>query len=185
MNPADPKWLEILKASGWQTAALAVAFLAFWGLVRTGAIPRSDSPLWEALPALGALICGALTLASIVEARKPVARIDRWRRMRLDQRRAEDFIPYMTKEDEAIIGYLLHHNQKTFQVGMTGDYAAPLISRGIVRQELQHGQTFDLGEVPFSVPDHIWVVLERNRGSFPYTPPEGTTEPPPWKEPNC
>ena len=185
MNPADPKWLEILKASGWQTAALAVAFLAFWGLVRTGAIPRSDSPLWEALPALGALICGTLTLASIVETRKPVARIDRWRRMRLDQRRAEDFIPYMTKEDKAIIGYLLHHNQKTFQVGMTGDYAAPLISRGIVRQELQHGQTFDLGEVPFSVPDHIWVVLERNRGSFPYTPPEGTTEPPPWKEPNC
>ncbi len=92
MNPADPKWLEILKASGWQTAALAVAFLAFWRLVRTGAIPRSDSPLWEVLPALGALICAALALASIgdalIKAIKPAARIDRWRRIRLDQRRA-------------------------------------------------------------------------------------------------
>ena len=188
MNPADPKWLEILKASGWQTAALAVAFLAFWGLIRTGVIPTSDSPLWVALPALGALICGLLALASIgdalIKAIKPAARIDRWRRIRLDRKCAEAFIPYMTKEDKKIIGYLLHRNQKMFQADMTGGYAAPLISKGIIRQDLLPGQTFAFGEVPFSVPDHIWAVLERNRESFPYTPPEGTAEPPPWKEPN-
>ena len=188
MNPADPKWLEILKASGWQTAALAVAFLAFWGLIRTGVIPTSDSSLWVALPALGALICGALALASIgdalIKAIKPAARIDRWRRIRLDRKCAEAFIPYMTKEDKKIIGYLLHHNQKMFQAEVTGGYAAPLISKGIIRQDLRPGQTFAFGEVPFSVPDHIWAVLERNRESFPYTPPEGTAEPPPWKEPN-
>ena len=64
------------------------------------------------------------------------------------------------------------------------DYAAPLISKGVIRQDLRPGQAFEEGWVPFSVPDHIWAVLERNRKSFPYTPPEGTAEPPPWKEPN-
>ena len=84
MNPADPKWLEILKASGWQTTGLTVALVVFLVLVRTGVIPTSDSPLWVALPALGALICGVLALASIgdalIKAIKPAARIDRRRR---------------------------------------------------------------------------------------------------------
>ena len=43
----------------------------------------------------------------------------------------------MTKEDKEIIGYLLHHNQKMFQAGVTGGYAAPLISKGIIRQDLR------------------------------------------------
>ena len=136
MNPADPKWLEILKASGWQTTGLTVALVVFLVLVRTGVIPTSDSPLWVALPALGALICGVLALASIgdalIKAIKPAARIDRRRRIRLNQKCAEAFIPYMTKKDKEIIGYLLHHNQKMFQAGLTGGYAAPLISKGII-----------------------------------------------------
>ena len=92
MNPADPKWLEILKASGWQTTGLTVALVVFLVLIRTGVIPTSDSPLWVALPALGALICGALALASIGDARiKPA--VDRRRRIRLDQKCAEAFMP--------------------------------------------------------------------------------------------
>ena len=186
MNPADPKWLEILKASGWQTASLAVAFFMFWKLVRTGAIPSSHSPLWEALPALGFLICGMLTLFGMVDALikaiNPRSRIALWQRRRSEQKLTENYIPHMTESDKKIIGYLLHNNQKTFQAGMTGGFAAPLISKGIIQKDLQHGQIFDISEMPFFVPDHIWAVLERNRESFPYTPPERTTEPPPWQE---
>ena len=53
MNPTDPKWLEILKASGWQTASLTIAFLMIFILIKNGTIPRTDNPLWEAIPAIG------------------------------------------------------------------------------------------------------------------------------------
>ena len=41
------------------------------------------------------------------------------------------------------------------------DYAAPLISKGIIRQDLRPGQAFEEGWVPFSVPDHIWAAYWR------------------------
>jgi hypothetical protein len=41
MTP-DPKWLEILKASGWQTTALAVAFGLFILAGRTGWLSSLD-----------------------------------------------------------------------------------------------------------------------------------------------
>lgn len=187
MSPADPKWLEILKASGWQTAALTVAFALFVVLVRADAIPTTNSPLWIALPSLAVLVFGALTAASIgdslFKAINPTARLIRWIRLRQEQKRAQAFIPYMTSKDKEIIGYLLHHNQKMFQADLTGGYAAPLISKQIIRRDLQHRQAFDNNHVPFSIPDHIWVVLKRKRKSFPYKPPVRNTKSSPWAIP--
>lgn len=83
MNPADPKWLETLKASGWQTSALTVACIVFLLLVNKGIIPTTNSPLWIALPSIGALVFGFLSLASISSAAakyiKPGDRLDQWR----------------------------------------------------------------------------------------------------------
>ena len=184
MNPADAKWLEILKASGWQTAALTVAFVTFIILVKTEIVLTTDSPLWIAIPAIAALICGSLFLASIgdwfVKAIKP--RIGKWRRIRRNQKMVRDFIPYMTDQDRAIIGYLLHHNQKMFQFEDTCGYAAPLLSKGIICAMGKHGQIIDSQWVPFAVPDHIWTVLEKNRDSFPYKPPD-RNEGYPWAIP--
>ena len=37
------------------------------------------------------------------------------RHMWLDQKRAEEYIPYMTEIEKEVIGYLLHHNQRRFR----------------------------------------------------------------------
>ena len=184
MNLVDPKWLEILKASGWQTAALTLAFVIFIILVKNNIVP-TQSTLWITIPTLGALICGFLSLASIsdgiVKAVKPAARIDRWRRIHRDEKMVREYIPYMTDQDRSIIGYLLHHNQKMFQHEIDGGYAASLISKGIIRRALRAGQCFEINWVPFEIPDHVWDVLVANREVFPYKPPPGdNTEVHPW-----
>lgn len=185
MNPADPRWLEILKASGWQTGALAIACSLILALVRGGVIPTDGAPLWVALPAVGAVVFWCLALASIgsalAKATDPMARFRRWRLRREQQRSARDYIDYMTEKERHIIGYLLHHKNKVFQADEDGGYAAPLIARGIVRPSGRPGQVVDIRRVPFEVPDHVWSVLEANRERFPYVPPTGRdTEVHPW-----
>lgn len=188
INPVDPKWLELLKASGWQTAALAIACALVVVLAKAEIIPTTGNPLWITVPAIGALIFGSLSLAAIgdglAKAIRPAARIDRWRRKRNEQRAVREFIPYMTDTDKVIIGYLLHHSQKMFQADHDGGYAAPLISKGIIRPSGRPGQPVDPTRVPFEVPDHIWSVLEENRDAFPYEPPPlGDVERHPWAIP--
>jgi len=61
INPADPKWLEILKASGWQTTALTMACVIIVVLVKQGTIPTTNSPLWVAVPSIASLIFGFFT----------------------------------------------------------------------------------------------------------------------------
>ena len=186
INPADPKWLEILKANSWQTAFLAIAFGVFIILVKFEIVPTTDSPLWIALPIFAMLICLCLFLASVGEELtkiiNPIARIGRWLQNRREAQDAYKFIPYMTDVDRNIIGYLLYHNQKMFQTIQDGGHAAPLISKRIIRSSVRVGQTVHFNWVPFEVPDHIWSVLEIHREEFPYEPPpEGEVEEHPWR----
>lgn len=175
MTP-DPKWLEILKASGWQTTALAGALGLFLILLHTGLVPKPSDPLWVYVPALAFLIFAFLSLAAIgdalVKVVEPVRRINLWRAKRHDQQKVRDFIPYMTDADKKIIAYLLHHRQKIFPAADDGGYAAPLIAKGIVRLAGVPGQRVDFNRVPFEIPDHIWDVLEQHSDQFPYAPPK-------------
>lgn len=185
MNPADPKWLEILKASGWQTGSLSLAFIIILILVKNGVIPSSSDPLWIALPAIGAIIFGFLTLAAIgsalVKYFGPGNAYAVWHRKRQQAKDVRRFIPYMTEKDREIIGYLLYHNQKMFQADEDAGYAAPLLSKGIIRISAIRGQSVDLTRVPFEIPDHIWAELERHKDKFGYKPPaKGETEIHPW-----
>lgn len=62
---ADPRWLGILKASGPQTFALAVAFGLFWLVDRRGLIP--SLPAWIVqLTVFGFLVCACLTIVSFL-----------------------------------------------------------------------------------------------------------------------
>ena len=188
VNPVDPKWLEILKASGWQTTALAVACIFIVVLIKKDFIPTTNSPLWTAVPSIGAVIFGCLSLAAIgnalAKAIKPGMRIDQWRLKRQKIIEVREYIPYMTDEDREIIGYLLYHNQKMFQTNQDGGYAAPLISKGIIKVSLRHGQVFDPLRVPFVIPDYAWSVFKKNKKLFPYSPPpEGENEKHPWAIP--
>ena len=188
LNPVDPKWLEILKAKGSHTAALAIASGLIYVLVIFEIIPTTDSPLWEALPAIGALIFLSLFVAAVgdevVKITKPADRIGRWCLKRREAREIREFIPYMTDKDREIIGYLLHHNQKMFQADQDGGYAAPLISKGIIRQSGRAGQVVTTSSMPFEVPNHIWSVLKKNQEAFPYeSPPANEDEKYPWAIP--
>ncbi len=185
-NPADPKWLELLKATGWQNLGLAVACAAFIYLVKTHFIPATDDPLWIAIPTIGALICSGLAVAagasSLTGFLTPIVRRQfsrsRYRKM------VKEFIPHMTAQDRAIIGYLLYHIQKTFQTISDGGYAAPLIGKGIIRIAAVSGQHLDMNWVPFEIVEDAWIVLSKEREPFPYQPPaSGEKESHPWAIP--
>ena len=185
INPVDPKWLEILKASEWQTTALAIACGLLVALVKFKVIPTTDSPLWTALPAIGTVIFGCLALAAIGSALtkvfKPAVIFDQWRLKRRKEKAVREYIPYMSDKEREIIGYLLYRKQKMFQTNQDGGYAAPLISKGIIQYSGVPGQAIDQIRVPFEVPDHVWRILEKNREAFPYDPPpNGEVESHPW-----
>lgn len=60
---------------------------------------------------------------------------------------------------------------KLFQAEITGDRAATLIAKGIVRPAHKQGQMLDFNCVPFEIPNYVWDVLSEMRDHFPYTPP--------------
>lgn len=182
----DPKWLEILKASGWQTSLLAIGCAIFLALARWDIIPTDALPI--AIPAmwLGLIISGSLALATILQSgveALPVHKwVQGWLRDRSAQRAVADYIPFMTTKDRQIIGHLLHHRNKTFLCASDGGHASTLIARGIVILAARPGQVVDLEDVPFTVPDHIWEVLERHRDEFPHKPTmNGAVEVQPWR----
>lgn len=185
MSAADPRWLEILKASGWQTTSLALACTVILLLVEAGVIPTDGSIYWTSFPIVGLVIFGCLALASILDTANrflnPLAKIRTWQSIRTEKLEAEKFILYMSQKDREIIGYLLHHKRRMFQTENDGGYAAPLIARGIIRVRGVHGQVMDLTRVPFEIPEHIWSVLETHQEEFPYKAPrKGEVEVHPW-----
>jgi hypothetical protein len=132
MTP-DPKWLEILKASGWQTTALAVAFGLFLLAGRTGWLPSLD-PWVIQLGALAFLVCGCLAVANMGAAVVKFFPIQKWLKFWIDvhrnKRQIIKYIPYMTPKEREIIAYLLANNQTTFIAAADGGHAATLLARG-------------------------------------------------------
>jgi hypothetical protein len=171
---ADPKWLEILKASGWQTAALAIAFGVLFSLIHANLLP-SPGASWLVAIAGACIVCLCLSFASILSALAkaiPAKRwFSQWSRRRKVRKSVEDYIPFMTDNDKRIIGYLLNRNQKTFTAALDGGYATTLIARGIVAASPRPGQIFPHDDLPFSIPDEVWQVLCEHRSSFPAPPP--------------
>lgn len=185
MNPVDPKWLEILKASSWQTLSLALACLMILLLIRSGTMPTNDNPIWIALPMVGFVIFGCLGIGGAASSAANYFRFGQafavWREKKRDMKKVENYIPYMTNQDKAVIGYLLHHNLRMFHTLSDAAGAAPLLTKGIIRIALKNGQYYNEYRIPFEVPDHIWEVLEKHRYMFPYTPSyKGKAEVYPW-----
>ena len=148
-------------------------------------LTTTNNPLWIALPTIGTLIFGCLSLASIASAAtkylKPGDRLKQWRLKRRRIKEVSNYIPFMTDKDKEIIGYLLYHKQKMFQANSDGGYAAPLISKGIIRLACKKGQVYDALWTPFEIPDYVWPILEKNKEHFPYNPPpRGKGERHPW-----
>ena len=141
MTP-DPRWLAILKASGWQTGALAVACGIFWLLVARKIVP-APAPIVMTGTAFGGLICGCLSAASILSA---IVRVVRNTSAALIhtikvRKSIERYLPHLSQDDIDIISHLLHFNQKTFTIPIDGGFATTLIARGFIVVSPRPGQT--------------------------------------------
>jgi hypothetical protein len=187
---ADPKWLEILKASGWQTTALTAAAAVTLYLNAKKLFPTPLDSWVIQTAEVSLIVFGFLSLFSIgPHITKTVNIIASMLAQRLVVRRAQrqvaKSIPSMTTKEREIIGYLLAKNQKMFDYTADGGGANTLISKRIVVCALLPGQSYtDLG-VTFKVPEHVWDVLAKHKAEFPYTPPKAgeKTEPYPWAIP--
>ncbi len=172
----DSGWLVILKASAWQLLGISVALGVFQYLLWTEFIPPSTSPLFVYGLPLAILISAGLGLASLIEQvtkwataefKKQREARDQDREIAKHQRKFREHIPYMTESELAIYGYLLKHRRKSFTAEMDGGHAASLYKRGFIQTDAQIGHSYNPFEFPFSVPDHIWSLLEETREQFP------------------
>ncbi len=186
---ADPRWLEVLKASGGQAAAVSSACGAFLLAARFNLMPTPEA--WMTQGAVfGLVLFGGLALVSFLGAINNFFSLKRYIlhrvRLHLQRKDAERYIPYMTEKEKIIIGYLLRYNQKTFTAAINGGHAATLISRGIIVTQMVGGQQASQMDVPMGTTDHIWEVLERHRNLFPHKPEMNRgTEVHPWRERIC
>ena len=185
MATPDPRWLEILKASGGQVFALAAASGTFLLLTYLEWIPHSED--WIIVLAMALmLLAGFLWLVSVVNVLnkmfRPRDHIIYWIKRRKQAREVERYIPFMNPMEREIVGYLLFHQQKTFTVSIDGGRAATLISRSIVERALAPGQVFGHGDMPVMIPDNVWDILMKHKDKFPYIPPNEKKEKYPWCE---
>jgi len=184
MSP-DPRWLEILKSSGGQSFAAAVAAGAL--LIANAWVWIPPLPDWAIqVSALSLVLFGGLALVSFISALdklfNPRSVFTYWFSLRKDRQAARAYIPHMTPIEREIIGYLLYHNQTTFTGAVDGGYAVTLVSRGLVTRMMLPGQQALHDDVPWGIPNHIWTVLIEHQDSFPYhPPPHGMTETHPWR----
>jgi len=175
----DPKWLEILKASGWHTTALTAASGVILYLGTKKRLPVApDSRVVETAEILF-VVFGFLSLANIASHfAKPLGNSTRrWWAVRQAKRQVEKSIPSMSSKEREIIGYLLANNQKMFTYTIDGGYASTLISKRIVVCALLPGQRYTSWEVPFEIPDHVWDVLVKHKGNFSNTWKDGEPYP--------
>lgn len=171
MSAPDPRWLEILKASSGQTLAIAVGLGILLAGIHFKMLPDPGAP-WVVAIAAGALISGCLTVTAVASAayRSLSPLVDRALKRRAYERGVQEYLPFMTPAEKAIIAHLLHHRQKVFPAAVDGGHAATLLARGIILVAARPGQVFDPENVPMAVHDLAWKVFERHAEAFPYQP---------------
>jgi hypothetical protein len=190
MEEAFGRFLDLLKASGWQVGAIALAAALFLYLGGTGVIPGVEP--WMKLVAWTIMLfSGALALAAIGTASHKGARASLvvWHRHRARQKAEQafrDYIPYLTEKERQILGYLREKKQKTFVADHDGGYAGTLLARGYVTYIGVRGQSFDIDKTPMGVAEHVWKVMEERPADFPYQPeysdgPGRRVETHPWR----
>jgi hypothetical protein len=178
----DAKWLEILKASGSKTAALAVAAVLLIYLNTQKRLPVTLDHWVVEIAVIVALTCGCLSVVSVLSYLLPRARnlgTQVWQRRRR-QLDVAACISQMTSGEREIVGYLLANNQRMFTNTPDCGHAATLVSKGIVVCAARAGQPVTHYEVPFEIPASIWKVLQAHASEFPRATIEAG-QPHPWR----
>lgn len=180
----DSRWLEILKSSGWQTAAIAAACGFFLLVEHWGWLPPLDGWIRQ-LAAFVGMLTGFLTLTAFLSTAIKFfslrVRLGNWFNRRIERRELKNYIPHMTEKERDIIAYLLSKNQKMFTCDQDGGHAVTLISRRIIVPYYQPNQVVHPNDVPMIIPDHLWEILQKHKNHFPYTPKHGESKAHPWR----
>lgn len=168
-------WLDILKASGWKTAGVAVGCFLVVAGHNKGWWPIALDPVWVQGSFVIGVICACLAFASIFEAipkvfSEPIRAARAWRARRRHAKQFREYIPYMLPKERAIFAQLLHQNRKAFFAEDDAGYAATLLGPRYVVVSAIPGQTASHHSVPYRIPDHIWDVAAQHRDQFPHTP---------------
>src|SRR5258708_6319367 len=158
----DPKWLELLKASRPQAAALCVACVVVLFAPRMGLVDTLSD--WVLLPALFAgVLSGGLSLFSLWRSTYKVFPAHVWLVRYLNIRRKKkeirEYIPFMTDKDREIIAYLLYFNLKMFEADSDGGNASLLISKGVITLKTHPQLRYRGTNIPMTIPDYVWDIL--------------------------
>ena len=194
MIEAFAKFLDLLKASGWQTGMIALAAGLFLYLSTNGVLPPVEPP-WVVLVVYAVMfLSAALSAASIGSAaQRGIASGWKWlSRKRAKQKAKKAFIkdiPFLMDKERQILGYLREKKQKTFVLDQDGGYASTLLGKNYVYFIGQYGQVWNPSRVPAAVADHVWEVVQERPADFPYVPEISSGERgekfevPPWRIP--
>ena len=161
---------DILKASAAQALALAAACAAILYLSTKGLIPPLEPWMIIAAAFVGIFavaLCITLLLRGAVKFVDIPTRWSRWHFRKARRKAVADYIPHMAEDERTVIGYLLEHNQKSFDCDVDGGNARTLLARGIIVNAVRPGQVFEMDRAPMNVPDDVWDVLVKHRHAFP------------------
>ncbi len=182
----DSKWLDLLKANGWQFACLALVCAMVIFADKHGWLPVPLDQNFRQGTMLAGFAFAALWVATIGGTAskwfaEPIARLKRRRVIRYHAKQFREYLPYMTTEERAIFAQLIHENRKSFTGAVDGGRAATLIARGYIFQpRARGGQVVSYEDVPFAIPDHIWNVAIEHKADFPFTPDRNGADA--WRE---
>ena len=177
--------VDLLKASGVQTGALALGAFGYIWLSQRGIMPALEGKWLPGVSLFGvgaAALCAASAVAFVFSSVKAFRPVQRWWQNR---RFKADFIANLDNlsfRERQILGFLCHHNQKVFTTDFDGGHAASLIARGYLQHFAAPGQRLPARAFPTRVVQPVWELMKAVPEAFPYEPQfDGDGEIPPWR----
>ena len=166
LRALTPRGTVPLAVTGWVLLTVNAVAMPLPGTVTVAAL-------------VVAVLCTSFVATSAVAALSQYYVLPKYRRYR-DQQRIEGELAFLTEREREILGHLLAHNQRAFEVLPDGEEAATLIAKGFVRLPARHAPAIHR-DITVEVPPHVWEVLARHRTEFPQN--QSADRGHPWRTP--
>jgi hypothetical protein len=168
-EPLTSQWFEFLKSPPRILFGVALFCLSAFFAKRWNYLPIDG---WEFWVVFVGLLSGSLFASTFLATlRRPMIwawnTISIWRFKRSHAAQFAKDIPFLHDQEKQIFGWLLTNNKKWFTAAEDGGHAVSLLSKRYVVIDALNRQTISPEDVPMTVPEHIWNVLEKHRSSFP------------------